>query len=411
MDERKQQTLVGFFVLLAFVMLLWMIFLNSDAAWKGLYTVYLKPRAAPGVKAGTPVRKNGVLIGRVKDVQTGDDHVTLALNIYDDEKIYENEVASIGAESILGDAVIEIIPTTPDVRGNALAADGLINSVAIRRNPMEIVDVALNLETQISDTLQSIKQTASTFESTAERIGVAGDNVSQFTQSIQDAIGGPNGDVQSLIGDFRNVTQKTQLALDNFNRIFENVNDVVGDPEFKNRFNDVLATLPEIFQEVKGAVTAVKDTVSSFRKISDSADSNLKNLEGFTQSLSENGPEILETINERLANIDGVFDKIKQAAESLGKLQNSEGTIGKLLNDPALYNNALETVQSAREAVENIREQTAKIEPLINDARLFTDSIARDPGVIGIRGAIRNRDANKTGYKGNLQGRERIFRR
>ena len=95
----------------------------------------------------------------------------------------------------------------------------------------------------------------------------------------------------------------------------------------------------------------------------------------------------------------------------MGKLQNSDGTIGKLLNDPALYNTALETVEAARDAVENIREQSAKIEPLINDARLFTDSIARDPGVIGVRGALKNRDAPKTGYKGNLPGRERIFRR
>ena len=240
---------------------------------------------------------------------------------------------------------------------------------------------------------------------------MAGDNVSKLTQSVQEALGGPDGDVQSLVKEFRSVTQKTQTALDNFNRIFENINEVVGDAEFKNRFNEVIAALPEIFEEVKGAVTDVRETVTSFQKISESADSNLKNLEGFTQSLSKNGPEILETINDRLGNIDSVFDKIQKAAESLGKLQNSEGTIGKLLNDPALYNTALETVQSAREAVENIREQTAKIEPLINDARLFTDAIARDPGILGARGAIQNRKAPKTGYKGNVSGREGIFKR
>ena len=333
------------------------------------------------------------------------------MRIYDDAAIYENEVASIGAESILGDAVIEIIPTTPEVRGNALLSDGLISTVAIKRNPMEIVDVALNLETKIADTLDSIRHSAETFEATATRVGSAGENISKLTQSVQEAIGAQDGDVQGLVSEFRNVTLKTQTALDNFNRIFENINEIVGDDKFKNRFNEIAATLPEIFQEVKGAVTDVRDTVTSFQKISASADSNLKNLEGFTESLKENGPEILETINERLANIDDVFDKIQKAAESLGKLQNSEGTIGKLLNDPALYNSALETIQTAKDAVENIREQTAKIEPLINDARMFTDSIARDPGVIGIRGAVRNRGASKTGYKGNLPGRERILRR
>ena len=410
MNESKQQLFVGIFVLLAIGILMALIYLNSEV-WKGQYRVYLKPRTAPGVKANTPVRKNGILIGRVKDVKSDNDHVTIALRIDNDEAIYEHEVASIGAESILGDAVIEILPMTTETRGAALTNDGLINTVAIRRNPMEIVDVALNLETKISETLDTINNTAKTFESTAQKIGTAGDNVSQFASSVQDAFGGPDGDAKNLIVEFQAVTRKTQTALDNFNRIFENVNDVIGDPKFKDQFNDLVATLPEIFDEVKGAVTDVRETVTSFQKISDSADTNLQNLKGFTASLSENGPEILETINERIKGIDGVFDKIQEAAESLGKLQNSEGTIGKLINDPELYNTALQAVQSARDAVVDIRDQTAKIEPLINDARLFTDAIARDPGVIGIRGAVRNRNAQKTGYKGNVPGRERILRR
>ena len=410
MDEKVLQLRVGIFVLLAMVILLALIYLNSEV-WKGQYTVYLKPQTAPGVKANTPVRKNGILIGRVKSVQTGDDHVTIALRIDNDEPIYEKEIATIGAESILGDAVIEIVPTGVDQRGERLPVEGLISTVAIKRNPMEIVDVALNLEGQISDTLNSIKATAGSFDETAKKIGDAGDGVKKLSDSIQDAIGGGNGEIGSLVADFREVSKKTRVALDNFNRIFENINDVVGDPDFKNRFNNAVDSLPEIFQEVRGAVTDIRETVTSFQKISDSADENLDNLKGFTKALSEEGPEILATVNERIQNIDGVFDKIQKAAESLGKLQNSEGTIGKLLNDPELYDTAVATVREAQAAVANIREQTTKIEPLINDARLFTDAIARDPGVIGIRGAVRNRDASKTGYKGNVQGRERLFRR
>lgn len=410
MDEKLLQLRVGIFVLLAMVILLALIYLNSEI-WKGQYTVYLKPQTAPGVKANTPIRKNGILIGRVKSVQTADDHVTIALRIDNDESIYEKEIATIGAESILGDAVIEIVPVGVDQRGERLPAEGLISTVAIKRNPMEIVDVALNLESQIADTLTSIKDTAGTFDETAIKIGQAGDGVKKLSDSFQQAIGGGNGEIGQLIADFRDVSSKTRTALDNFNRIFENINDVVGDPEFKNRFNETVATLPEIFQEVRGAVSDVRETITSFKKISDSADENLNNLKGFTEALSSEGPEILATVNERIKNIDGVFDKIQKAAESLGKLQNSQGTLGKLLNDPELYNTAVAAVKAAKDAVENVRDQTVKIEPLINDARLFTDAIARDPGVVGLRGTIKNRNAPKTGYKGNVPGRGRIFRR
>jgi len=81
--------------MLAIVILFALIYINSEV-WKGQYTVYLKPQTAPGVKTNTPVRKNGILIGRVQNIQTGDDHVTIALRIDNDEPVYKNEVASIG---------------------------------------------------------------------------------------------------------------------------------------------------------------------------------------------------------------------------------------------------------------------------------------------------------------------------
>ena len=87
------------------------------------------------------------------------------------------------------------------------------------------------------------------------------------------------------------------------------------------------------------------------------------------------------------------FSEIQSAAKSLGKLQNSEGTIGKLLNDTELYDSVTETVN-------NIREVSQRLEPLMNDLRVFGDSIARDPGQLGVRGALKRRDAEGTGYKG-----------
>jgi phospholipid/cholesterol/gamma-HCH transport system substrate-binding protein len=51
--------------------------------------------------------------------------------------------------------------------------------------------------------------------------------------------------------------------------------------------------------------------------------------------------------------------------------------------------------------VENARVIRTRIEPLVNDLRIFADSIARDPGQLGVRGAISNKgQAAKTGYKG-----------
>ena len=402
MDERVLQLRVGIFVLLAIIILLALIYLNSEV-WKGQYTVFLKPQTAPGVKTNTPVRKNGVLIGRVRDVQTLDDAVTIALRIDNDERIYENEVASIGTESILGDAVIEILPVAPEQRGKQLRGSDLINRVSIKRNPMEIVDVALNLESEISDTLTAIRAAADSFDQTAQELGDAGSGITNLADSLQEIIDDEDSQIRQMVADFRKISRKTETALDNFNRIFENVNEVIGDPEFKGRFNDAVASIPGIFEEVRGAVADIRETVKSFQSVSSSADKNLKNLEPFTESLKTNGPSILSTVDESLGNIDDVFGEIQNAAKSLSNLQSKDSTIGKLLNESDLYDETLE-------AVRNIREQTIKIEPLINDLRMFADSIARDPGQLGVRGAVRNRNAPSTGYKGSVTGRERVIR-
>lgn len=385
MDERVRQFRVGIFVLLAIVILMFLIYIFSEA-WKGKYTIFIKPNTAPGVTYNTPVRKNGILIGRVAAVRTQDDHVVVSLRIDDDELIYENEVASIGTDSFLGDAVVEILPLPAEKRGGVVKNGKFVNQVAVKRNPMEIVDVALNLETQISDTLTAVKQAGLT-------ISDAGKGVDSLTETVNAAFQSDDSEIKQLIAEFRNTGQKAQIAIDNFNSIFENINSMVGDPTTKDRFSEVIASLPKIFEEVRGAIGDARKTITSFQKISASADTNLKNLEDFTTSLKDEGPQILERVNDSLSNVDGMFSEIQKAAQSLGKLQNSEGTVGKLLNDTDLYDSALETVN-------NIRDMSQRLEPLVNDLRVFGDSIARDPGQLGVRGALKRKDAEGTGYKG-----------
>lgn len=385
MDENVLKLRVGLFVLIAIILLTILVFLNSEG-WKRQYMVYLKPVSAPGVTVGTPVRKNGILIGRVKTVAAEDDHVLLGLAINEGSYVYENEVASIGAESILGDAAIEILPLPRQDRGTALVSSGVLGQVAIKRNPMEIVDIALKLEEEISETLSAIRTAGQTVDQ-------AGMGIQNLTRSIQDVLENEDSELAKMIYEFRGTAVRAQLALDNFNRIFENLNDIVGDEVLKDEFKQAIANLPGIFEEVRGTIQDTRKTISSFQSVADNTNTNLENLGNFTESLKTDGPEILSQINSSLKNVDGLVAQIKEFGKTLEKLQSSEGTIGKLINDREIYD-------SVRETVENVRDVSLKLEPLINDLRMFGDALARDPGVIGVRGAL-DRRPGKTGYKGS----------
>jgi phospholipid/cholesterol/gamma-HCH transport system substrate-binding protein len=392
MDERLLRIRVGMFVVLAMVVLGILIFVNSEG-FKPKYSLKIKPSTAPGVTQNTPVRKNGILIGRVGKVRTKDDNVEIELRIDRDEQVYANEVVSIGTDSILGDAVVEIIPVGIEKRGDLLADGGAMTLVSVKRNPLDIVDVAINLETKIADALETVRKAGASVEE-------AGVGVRQVMDKVSSALGDDESDFKTLMKNFQETNKRAQTALDNFNKIFESVNEVVGDPKMKDNLRNTIDRLPQVFDEIKTTVVETRDTINSFREVSGKFSSNLDNIEEFTETLREVGPDVLIQIQSSLKNAGELTDQIKSFSQTMAKVQSGEGTLGKLLKDPELYNNA-------NQAVANVRDLTVKLEPLVNDLRMFSDSIARDPGQLGLRG-MRDKRATGTGYKGTTEGQDKI---
>ncbi len=382
MDEKILQLRVGLFVLLAVMILLFLVYINSDVL-KGQYTLYLKTISAPGVSTNTPIRKNGVLIGRVQDVVSGEEDVTVVLYIYDDVKVYSNEVASIGMDSFLGDAVVEILPLPKEERGVPLKPDQELTRVSVKRNPLEVLDVALNLENKIWDTLDAIEQ--------------GGQAVTNFSSKLDTMMGENGGDLQEAVQQFTLANQRVQAASESLEAFFAELNGYVDDEQVQADIKKTISQLPAITNSIVSTMDATKQTIN---QVGDSANQRLNDLRPLTVQLGEQGPEIVNQINERIKNLDALFAGIEDAAQTLKNLRTSKGTVGKLLNDPALYNEALRTM-------ENARVISTKIEPLVNDLRMFADSIARDPGQLGVRGAISNKgQAPKTGYKGIINSNE-----
>lgn len=399
MDENLLRLRVGLLVVMAIIILVILILLNSEG-WVSQYDVVLKPGSAPGVTIGTPVRKNGILIGRVKDVTTEDDHVRLVLGVNEKESIYSNEVASIGAESFLGDAGIEILPLPRDQRGARVSFGDSISRVTVKRNPMEVVDMALDLEVEMFKTLQTVRDAG-------EHVSSAGAGIDQLAQTFNMALTSEDSDLKMLLTDLRKASSKASSSLDNFNRIFENLNDIVGDPKLKDKTNEVFDSLSAVFREVRTTVADTRKTINSFGGVSKRANRNLDSLSTFTDALKDNGPEILEQVNSSLKNVDKLLSQAKGFSGALERMEkafsNEDGTIGKLLNDSAIYDSVRETVDNARDVSAQVKELSIKLEPMARDLRTFADGIARDPGALGLRGAL-DRRPSKSGYKGSKRG-------
>ena len=410
MDDDIKKFRVGIFVLMGFLILGILILVNTEGGWLGWSSqinVYAKPDRAPGVKIGTPIRKNGILIGRVKQVASQDDHVLLTLGINASERIYQNEICRIGTESFLGDAVVEFFPLSADKRGALVVNETEIQQPEIEPNPMEIMANFGQLQPRLDETLLVIQNGTKSFQTAA--VGVT-----QLTRSFDDFLKDDDSEFKNLVRNLTMVSRKAELALESFNSMFENLNNIVGDPKLKTEFKNTLAELPKIFQEVRVAIADTRRAVQKYGTIPDNVNHTLSKFDGtlenvdqtvgdvggaakrigtFAETLNESSPEILSKVKSSLASVDKFLKDAKKITKQFENFDESDSTIAKLLSDDEIYESIVRTTR-------NVEEVSARLEPLMDDIRLFGDALARDPGQLGLRGAI-DRRPGKTGYKGN----------
>src|SRR5687767_4585088 len=111
MNERIAQFRIGVMVLATGIItvILMLLFGKFPRFGQQTYTVHMRFANAQGVTRDTPIRKSGILVGRVTEValkDSGEVLITAALN--SSFKLRRNEVPRIDG-SLLGDATVQLV--------------------------------------------------------------------------------------------------------------------------------------------------------------------------------------------------------------------------------------------------------------------------------------------------------------
>jgi phospholipid/cholesterol/gamma-HCH transport system substrate-binding protein len=368
MNERVIQFRVGVVVVAATIItgILVMLFGEARTLVQGQYTILLRFDRAPGVTVDTPVRKHGVLIGRVSNVELLDEGgVLLTARIDEGRRLYQNEVCLIRTSSLLGDAVLDFVPSDEAGARGALIQDGdLLADGVVASNPL---DVLTDLEDNLESAVGAIESAATEVQSLAQNVNsIVTDNDDQF----------------------RRIMDKSEMALDQFNRTMTTIDDLVGDEELRERLKQSLEDLPNIFTDVRTTLQKTQETMAGFDRVSVRAERNLENLEKFTQPLGQRGEDLVAGIATSIDNLDALTGQLVTFSESLNE---REGSLGRFIHDRELYDRL-------DEAVRNVNLASRRIRPILDDVRTFTDKIARDPRQLGVKGALDRRPLG-TGLK------------
>ncbi|MCE9553976.1 MAG: MlaD family protein [Planctomycetes bacterium] len=366
MDERVLQARVGIMVVSAMLLtiILTVLFGKFPTMVSQGKTLYARFPSAPGVMQGTPVRKSGILIGRVEGVKFIDSSsdVMVTIRTIPGVELYDNETARVTA-SLLGDAVVEFAPDPGKQDAKPLSNGSQMTGIVVS-NPLEMFS---KMEGDMRRSLNSV--------------GSAGNEVSKLAQNINKLIEGKDAN------KLDQVLNKTELAMDSFHKAMANLNDLVGDEKVRADLKQSLADVPKIMQETNKAVTGMQQVVNR-------ADKNLENLEHLTGPLGQRGEQIAAKLDSSVTQLDQFMQQLVTFTEKFSN-SNQQGTLAKIMNDPELYNQVLM-------AAKNVNELTARMRPVVEDARVFSDKIARDPGQLGLSGALKKSTGTKYPNFGNV---------
>lgn len=372
---------------------------------------------APGLNAGTPVRKSGVRIGEVAglelDPETG--KVMVSLRIDRSYLPRVNEEPTITSGLLSGDTTLDFVPKTgPD--GQPVAALGGIippDSTIVGVTPINLVRQASGVlpsaqesMVRILDSLQRFEQLMPKIEKAFDEVGLLAQSGREFLPEIRQT----NQKVQSLLETDPNDPQGMKTTLKEINEFVRTARPFVEDMRrlLKTNEEDVTATIKSVRQtsesvndllneenrksinaairnieasseQLTKTIQQASTTLERAEKTLTDASAAVQNIEKATKPLAENSEVILKNVN---AAAEQLTLALGEARLTLTALNRNDGTLQRLISDPALFSN----LNSSAAA---LTRTLLAAEKIAFDLQVFSDKIARRPELIGVGGALR----------------------
>lgn len=413
MNERKLRLRIGMFVVAALAALVAMVWFFG-----GLPRIYYTPvtrytvllNNAAGLGPGAPVRRSGVKIGQVSRVELEDDtdEVRVEIEIYKPYTIHRNEEPVL-RRTVLGDTSLDFVPApTPpttermpepgllprgDATGRAYigelsaAEEATVHVVAQAqpRQPAQPDRSAVPPGSTIKGTVQpDIQASLSDLQKAAETFNRLAPKLDRTITEAGVAVGnwGRVGErVEAMMrGGLEDNIMKTA---ENANKTLERLAPFLSDENQRNAATAIKnvrkasegweGLTKDTDQFVRESQITLKDITTTVNQMNSVA----QDIAKVTRPLGTRGEEVAKNLDESLARLNRLLADFQDLMS--GK---SGGTLGLLLNDPALY-------QNLNDAACGIARLIPMLHNILKDAEVFADKIARHPESLGVGGAIR----------------------
>lgn len=315
--QAKRHILVGVFVVAGLIAFGWLVFKFGDlpsgvSKWSS-FDVYVQFPSAPGVQRDTPVRFCGYQVGRVTQVmpprrlpeirdgrRTGPEYYQTAVVMG-----IENRYTDIPADSRIklmtrgfGSSYIEIQPSVPDPCSPAQAF--MVNGSWVQGS-----------------------------------VGVTSELFPEQTQrKLEDLV----DDLRAFIG---------------------HASQIVGDPNAQRNLKTILANLSEsskrtiqVLERAEQTLSGATEAIEQYRRLAVAGQDTLRNADARIDQLAVAIVQTSEDLGRAASQMRHMIDKVNEG----------EGTIGRLVNDGRLYEGLLETTEQVQVLVQQFQAIMDKLD-------------------------------------------------
>lgn len=274
------------------------------------FEVWSRLDDAAGLPVGSQVVVAGLPIGQVHSLRIDGRFARVTVRVRDDVVLWENAVLFKKSSSLLGNFYLEIDPGTPETV-SALGGKTPNKQLASGDEIVRVVEAT------------SVDMLLRRLDESLPKVDAVLLSVRDLSEDVRDVVNGP---LASLMGRIDNLVQEEA--------------GTVG--QILKRTDRTLARIEAITQDIRGVTRDANSRVKGILDNLDKASSEARQLLEVAQT------EVEQTGDKLRESIDSFGEVIDPTASVMRKIDEEEGTLGRLVNDSTIADNVEDITEDAK---------------------------------------------------------------
>lgn len=320
-----------------------------------------------GLEEKSPVQIAGIDIGRIKEIKLVEGKAQVTLEIDEEVQLYDDASIEKVAISLLGDYKLAVEPGSPST--GRLPNGGEIKNVKSLSNvdaivmevremsesigklvkgrpgePAPLEQIVLDVQGSAAAARKVLEEVSMNIGDNTEKLDKILANIESFTADLSSISRGKERDVEAIVRDTRAIAESVR-------RTSEQIETIVAG---QNK------------EEIKDSVKSLKQTLETMNR-------SLENIASITAKIDEG-----EGTVGKLVNDEGIYQNINEAAEGVNSLVGGISRLQTWVNLRSEYQFRTASTKNYVQFVLSPREDKSYIFEVVDDPRGVRDTVIED---------------------------------